>query len=255
MNTVTFQNKGLIDLTSIKTFGVSVKDTDNPFGYFGTGLKYAIAILLRENCSITIHRGLTKYQFSKSTVTVRGKQFEIITMNNEKLSFTLDLGKNWELWQAYRELYCNTIDEAGIVSTDKLHPVPKTTTIEVIGDNFFNEHINRSENILESTPDYKTNFIEITDRVSKFIYFKGIRVAQLETPSLLTYNFLNHVDLTEDRTIKNLFFSLSHIRSEIMSSDNEILIRRFITAPEGTQESLIDMDYDVHLSWECIDDE
>lgn len=54
---VIFRNKGIIDPRSITTFGVSSKDSESAIGYFGTGLKYAIAILLREGCKIDIYTG------------------------------------------------------------------------------------------------------------------------------------------------------------------------------------------------------
>ena len=44
---IVFENPGEIDIRSISTFGVSVKEGDNPIGFFGTGLKYAIVVLLR----------------------------------------------------------------------------------------------------------------------------------------------------------------------------------------------------------------
>ena len=48
---IIFQNKGLIDVHAISIMGVSVKE-DNSIGFFGTGLKYAIAVLLREGIKI-----------------------------------------------------------------------------------------------------------------------------------------------------------------------------------------------------------
>lgn len=44
---IIFRNKGVIDPKSITTFGVSSKENPGAIGFFGTGLKYAIAILLR----------------------------------------------------------------------------------------------------------------------------------------------------------------------------------------------------------------
>jgi hypothetical protein len=40
-----FCTPGLIDLEAVFTFGVHAKETENPIGYFGTGLKYAIVTL------------------------------------------------------------------------------------------------------------------------------------------------------------------------------------------------------------------
>ena len=111
--TVSFQNPGLIDLRAIQIMGVSVKDTDNPIGYFGTGLKYAIATLLRNSQSITIWRGLEPYRFSASAENIRGKSFSVVRMNGEPLGITTDLGRNWQMCHAFREVYAHNLDERG----------------------------------------------------------------------------------------------------------------------------------------------
>lgn len=49
---IIFRNAGTIDPKSITTFGVSSKENPGAIGFFGTGLKYALAILLRHGwCS------------------------------------------------------------------------------------------------------------------------------------------------------------------------------------------------------------
>jgi len=45
---ITFENDGEIDLRAISQFGINVKTGDSPIGFFGTGLKYALAVLMRE---------------------------------------------------------------------------------------------------------------------------------------------------------------------------------------------------------------
>ena len=62
---IIFENDGLIDKRSITTFGISSKENSSAIGYFGTGLKYAIAILLRENINITIYIGNERLEFTK----------------------------------------------------------------------------------------------------------------------------------------------------------------------------------------------
>ena len=54
---VIFENPGEIDPLAIRTFGVSVKEGDNPIGFFGTGLKYALAILLRTGHQVSMQAG------------------------------------------------------------------------------------------------------------------------------------------------------------------------------------------------------
>ncbi|HEX4610447.1 MAG TPA: hypothetical protein VH092_19815, partial [Urbifossiella sp.] len=41
-----FSNPGAIDINLVKLLGVSVKDSDNAIGFFGTGMKYALACTL-----------------------------------------------------------------------------------------------------------------------------------------------------------------------------------------------------------------
>src|SRR5437867_1027619 len=100
MNYFVFENPGVIDPRSITTFGVSSKDNaSKAIGFFGTGLKYAIAILLRNGCGITIYSGGKKYTFGVFKEEIRNDTFQIVTMNNVKLGFTTELGKTWEMWQ------------------------------------------------------------------------------------------------------------------------------------------------------------
>jgi len=42
---IVFENQGEIDLIAFTPFGVNTKETDSPIGFFGTGLKYATAVL------------------------------------------------------------------------------------------------------------------------------------------------------------------------------------------------------------------
>ena len=77
---IIFKNKGVIDIRAVSTFGCSVKK-EGSIGFFGTGLKYSIAILLREGCSVELYAGGKKYSFDKKDVQVTGQDFSIITMN------------------------------------------------------------------------------------------------------------------------------------------------------------------------------
>src|ERR1700676_2593197 len=150
MTYVVFENPGEIDAAAIRTFGVSVKEGDNPIGFFGTGLKYALAILLRNGHSVTVQSGLRKHRFALKDVTIRGEAFKVVTMDRQELGFTTQVGKTWELWMAYRELHCNCKDEGGSVYVADAAPKPAAgvTRVIVSGDDFRHEHDNRSSFIL-----------------------------------------------------------------------------------------------------------
>lgn len=202
----------LLPLVCITTFGVSVKENAHPIGYFGTGLKYAIAVLLREGCEIEIIVGDDKYEFYLDEVEIRGKGFRLVKMKHEKdgettitnLPFTTELGKNWQLWQAYRELWSNCVDEKGEVLCYKAEHTGIGTVINVTGEAF--DEINRMENrerfILATNPKYVLNDVEIHEvwegQVAG-VFYKGIRVLTL--PTKFTYNLLGDHQLTEDRTM------------------------------------------------------
>ena len=126
---IVFENPGEIDVASISTFGVSVKESDNPIGFFGTGLKYAIAILLRNNHKVTIHSGVDTHAFDTENVTVRGRSFDFVRLTTnegqpERIGFTTEVGKTWEIWMAYRELFCNARDENGDAFLAREMPEP-----------------------------------------------------------------------------------------------------------------------------------
>jgi len=109
-----------IEPFSWSIMGVNVKENDNPIGHFGTGLKMAIAVLLRTNHNITIKTEDQEYIFGIDLKTLRGKDFWVCTCNGEELPYTTELGKEWDVWMAYRELISNTIDEGGNYSEEPL---------------------------------------------------------------------------------------------------------------------------------------
>lgn len=240
---VTFQNKGILDVRAITTFGVNVKESDNPIGYFGTGLKYAIAVLLREGHSIQIYAGDDDYEFHTQTEEIRGKQFDMVYMNDRQLGFTLELGKNWDVWQAFRELYCNMKDEGGEVFPRAEPHKDGHTTIHVIGHKFFEVYQNRHEFFLETPPDVSLPGVAIHYKSSPHIFYRGIRATTPDYPPRFTYNIISGVNLTEDRTISSLY-SVSRVIGDAICNycDDPDLIRTIVIASSETLESKIDFD-------------
>jgi len=63
-NIVNFCNNGEIGPRMWNTFGVSVKTTEESIGQFSTGLKYAIAVMVRNGRSLKIVSAGNDYVFS-----------------------------------------------------------------------------------------------------------------------------------------------------------------------------------------------
>ena len=246
---VVFQNKGLIDLRGITTFGVCVKpETTNPIGYFGTGLKYAIAVCLREGQKVTLWLGTKKCTFRVRKQEIRGEEFHMVTMNHKDLPFTTKLGKDWELWMAYRELAANAMDEPEtmIGGGTKVPGNPPTgrTTFIVEGDAIEAIHKQQSKIFLQTEPRYKFDSVELHDRTSEesWIYYRGIRVHKLDKEALYNYNILDETRLTEDRTLASVYTAYHVIAGAIVSCDNAGLIRQMLEAHQLYFESTIDYD-------------
>lgn len=232
---IVFQNPGLIDIDAITTMGVSVKDGDSPIGYFGTGLKFAITTLLRNECSVTIYRGDEALCFTAEAIEVRGEAFERVCMNGQSLGFTTMLGRNWEPWMAFRELASNCKDEAGRywrVADDWSLPCEGHTTIIVDGRAIDDVWHERSSIILDREPIYKNEHIEVYEGVSAYAYYRNVRIYKVGRPLSHTYNVLESLELTEDRTAKNWYSVESAIERGIGAMDDRVLLRRIMTCGE-----------------------
>ncbi|ARK86090.1 hypothetical protein [Burkholderia pseudomallei] len=244
---IVFSNFGEIDVLSISAFGVSVKEGDTPIGFFGTGLKYAIAVLLRLGHAVTIYSGETVIKFGLSHETVRGKTFDFVAMNvdggkPERLGFTTELGKQWEVWMAYREIACNCKDEGGSAVRANDMPIPEkgTTKIIVRGDEFETVFARSSFYILEDKPAQIFGGIEVRTRPGSTFYYRGVRVQDFERPGLFTYNDNSQIELTEDRTVKNQWEPGYRIARGWLQATEEHMLREVITASDQTLEGSLD---------------
>ena len=242
---IIFENKGEIDPLLMTTFGVNVKEGDNPIGFFGTGLKYGLAILMRHGCGVTVQSGEREFTFVAKTTELRGKLFEFVTMNGETLGFTTELGKKWDLWMAYREVYCNTQDEGGkVYEAEAPSPTAGVTRVIVSGQKFLEIARNHDTYFLSTPPFLKGERIHIHQGQSQVAYFRTVMVGKMSAkPTLYTYNCIGHLDLTEDRTMKHPFVMSHYIASTILTCDDRDVIRDAVTASEHFHES--EMDFDI----------
>lgn len=240
---IVFENPQEIDLCAISTFGVSVKEGDNPIGFFGTGLKYAIAVLLRTGHEVTIYSGLSVVNFGIRRGTVRGQEFDFVTMATDAakpidIGFTTQLGKQWELWMAYREIACNCKDENGEIGATSEWPTPTTgrTAIIVQGDDFEKVYAERHQYILEDAPAMMLGSIELRRRPSDAYYYRTVRVHKLGTAAMFTYNDTEYLELTEDRTAKYQWQPRERLAYAYLQCEDEKLLKTILTADNNTLE-------------------
>ena len=220
-----FANEGAIDLDVIRTMGVSVKTGDNPIGYFGTGLKYAIATLLRTKHKVSLTSAGATVQFTTKTKEVRGQPFDFVMMGEEQLGYTTELGKNWEVWQAYRELYANCMDEGGKVSGQFAE---MDTIFTVTGEGILDAHAERGKIFLTDEPFCTMSGLDIHNGRSNYVFYRGVRAYELRKPSRYTYNVTVKSEMTEDRTLKSQSTIDWRIGTRLPYVANENFARRIL---------------------------
>lgn len=259
MRAVIFRTSGLIDIRAFTTMGMSAKpNTNSAIGYFGTGLKYAISVLVRLGAEPIVWIGHDKYTFSKQNAEFRGVNFDQLRMRHDRfrilkpryidLPYTTQYGRNWKPWMAFRELESNTLDENGEThllqdfDPDWDYGEDNTTKIFVANDEFIDAHEKRSEIFLEgglreATPGMR---VQILPGPSKFLYWRGLKVYEPHEPTIYTYNFLEHLELTEDRTLAYQFYATGMLAQQILDCEDDRIIKDVVTAKQGTWEHELD---------------
>jgi len=260
-----FQNDGLMPLEAATTFGINVKLGENPIGFFGTGLKYAIAVCLRLGGTFRLFLGTTEYEFYVKDDDFRGKEFGFIRMRKrnsplkrwsyQKLAFTTELGKHWEPWMAVRELESNTRDENGSSHVLNVYAQNGVPMIDTIGREGMTK-------IIVECPEMETAYnddvifmpegltllaefggCEVYDAPSNHVFFRGLRVTDMDKPAMFTYNFTDRVTLTEDRTSKWPYSDQIHAMQALQSLTDVELLDKIMDAEE-------DSCWEVGLPWD-----
>ncbi|MEE9573481.1 MAG: hypothetical protein V3W20_10565, partial [Candidatus Neomarinimicrobiota bacterium] len=105
-------NKGELDIRLVSLMGGTTKSSDKfKIGQFGTGLKYVLAFMFRNNIDFKIFVGENECKIHTEIETIRNQDFEIICINNQRTSITTQMGEDWKAWMIIREIWCNALDE------------------------------------------------------------------------------------------------------------------------------------------------
>lgn len=277
-----FSTPGKIDMSVIDVMGATIKpNTDNPIGFFGTGLKLGIASLIRLGCTIELYTQGNHYRFYTSPKTIRGKTFQMVKYRRTNwsldlkryatLPYTTELGKTWEMWQGFREFYANTLDEGGevyCIGNDDLdilrEEMRKSLNYShfVIGGKDFADIAENRDKIFLPAIDvedrdtlYSSSELEIIDQRSDHIYYRRMRALDLpeDKPAMLTYNILEKMELTEDRTLKSLYSVRSLIVGAVSRSTDKNLIRKVLLCAPKSFEADLDFSYVFGASDEFVE--
>lgn len=227
--TVVFTNPGELDIRAAITLGVNVKETSEAIGIFGTGFKYGLAVLLKQNQTVRLYSGKDKYKFFALPDAIRGKTFAIIHMSKndgpaQALGFTTDLGRNWTLEHAYREFWSNCKDERGSVGTQAQAPRMGITQLIIDGNAFDDVHRHKARFILDTERATLLDAvsIQVFPGQSDQIFYRGIAVMKPARPTSHTYNILERIELSEDRTAASPWGVMWIVRSAFLALTPEL---------------------------------
>lgn len=141
MEYLSISNVGELDIRLISLMGASTKrGMDGKIGKFGTGMKYSVAWLLRNNIDFKVFIGTREVKFTLVHEDINGKEFGIVCIDGIQTSLTTSMGLDWMGWMIVREIFCNAKDEGEEIvlksQGDNLAGVDGRTTfhIQLTGD-------------------------------------------------------------------------------------------------------------------------
>jgi hypothetical protein len=247
---ILIQNDGEIEPNSFELIGASTKRNDNTkIGFFGSGLKYSIAYMMRTGIDFKIFSGMHEFNFSTVPATIKDQQFDRICINGQPTSFTVSMGPTWkEDWFVLREIYCNALDEGTctmVKETEIVQPVEGKTRIFIERtealtavcndwDSYFAED---REPIFISEPVYTcylgntdngvtSQRIKVYPKTSGIIFRKGVRVCKREK---MMYDYgCDGVNINEDRTAANPEGIGYAVRNMFVAFSNEAYIKSIL---------------------------
>lgn len=173
--------------------GGTTKANDSfKIGQWGSGLKYSLAYLLKNNLDFKIFIGSNEVVVTTEKEMIRDEAFEIICVDGQRTSITTQMGgKAWKPWMIVRELWCNALDEG--------------------------EHLREETHITEGKDGYTTFFVQITPDIKEvidnwgnyFIHEKSpiseTRTHRIYAGGNATRLYKQGVLIYEDTTKKSLF--------------------------------------------------
>jgi hypothetical protein len=235
MNYLKISNQGLIDVEALTLLGASSKRNEsNKIGMFGSGNKYAIAYLLRNHYELEIYSGKESIKVDTTKKTFREQSFDVIRFNEKESSITTEFGKDWKLWQAIRELYCNAIDEGKhtIEFVKNITPVENETHFYIKNraeiTNFitsFDSYFTENKKVLFECKDGK--ILSKGNEATVSIYRKGVRCFETSNDSVYDYD-LSNISIDENRLVRYSWEVPSYIWNLIYQCTNKEVIKNIL---------------------------
>jgi len=286
MRYLTISNDGSLDQDAIRFVGFSSKREDNTkIGFFGSGAKYAAAVLLRNGSTLSCVSDMgdgnkVRLDWERKKVNVRGLDTHEVVMSIRSMdaegvisrakkiptNMTIDVGPTWEPWMAVREILSNAIDEGylGAASRERgdnsewdcpeggtrffIKMCPCISDVHEKWDNYF--RFGDSEVIQEV--DGKGRLLRSAGDGTRF-YRKGILVQTSPKDGLYDYDF-DYITINEGRKADLWYCEYRSI--ELLNKAPKKIKRKILTEAGAYETALGNCSNDLDSSWaEAIEED
>jgi phage antirepressor YoqD-like protein len=252
MKYLKIQNDGVLDIRLVALMGGTTKSNDKyKIGQFGTGLKYTLAFLFRNNIDFKIMAGTEEIKMHIEKEHIRDEEFEIICINGQRTSITTKMGDDWQAWMIIRELWCNALDEGGAVraTTELIEGYQGKTCFYIQVDRQIYDVCKNWNKyfIHEQIPIFKNDQVAIYPAGDSLcIYKQGVLIKKDEhVKSVFSYDVFD-IDINELREYNG---SLAFPIVQCLSNCNEQAASYFLENVTTDHYEGDKMDYNWWLSW------
>lgn len=248
---IIFKNNGTLSLLDLTTMGDSIKRGDeSKIGKFDSGLKYALAILYRNGIEVDIYSGDSHFTLGsriiKDELTNKVKELLVINERRDKkkfdhiTAFSPQLGHEWKVWMAIRELFSNCMDEDGKIYFAETYDslITNSEVLIIVKDNGL------LSPIIENWDDYflptlipciySNGYINIYPNTKEYLrlYKRGILIFEdKNVKSKYVYDYCN-ASIDEMRLLNDKISFIGQIEYTIESCVDENFIYNFLLHSE-----------------------
>lgn len=215
MRYLKIQNDGVLDVRLVALLGGTTKANDQyKIGQFGTGLKYTIAYLFRENLDFKIFCGEEEVKLTIERENIANTDFDIVCIQGNRTSITTQMGREWTAWMIVRELWCNALDEKGesrdvVYGEDKLIGQLNTTTfyiqinsaIQDVLDNWYKYFVKTDQYMWDN---HNYGIFPNGDEGKLRLYKHGVLIYEHPSVNSLFCYDIKNADINELREFKGL---------------------------------------------------